>query len=87
MFRGFITALIFAAATAQAAGTERIPTAQLPDDAIPTHYALDLTIIPEQLTFTGKATIDVQLKAPTNIIWLHGRDLKVSLPQRRETAS
>ena len=77
MLRTLIATLLLSAATAHAAA-ERVPTGQLPDDVIPNHYALDLTVIPEQLTFTGKVAIDVQLKAPTATLWMHGRDLTVS---------
>lgn len=77
MLRTLIAALLLSAATAHAAA-ERVPTGQLPDDVIPKHYALDLTVIPEQMTFTGKVAIDVQFKGPTNSLWIHGRDLTVS---------
>ncbi len=79
MLRLFMATLFFAATAAQAA--ESYPSGQLPDDATPTHYAIDLTIVPDQDTFTGKVTIDIKLAKATDLIWLHGRDLTVSSVQ------
>ena len=73
-----ILMVLIALGAGRAAAAERYPSGQLPDDVIPTHYALDLSIDPNQETFGGKAVIDVTLKAPTAQIWMHGRDLKVS---------
>ena len=78
MLRSLVMALVLAAATAQAAGMGRAPTGPLPDDVRPTHYGIELTVIPEQMTFAGKVVIDVEFKAPTTGLWLHGRDLSVS---------
>ncbi len=76
MLRILVAVMMLGATSAVAA--ERYPSGQLPDDVVPTHYALDLTVVPDQETFGGKAVIDVALKAPTAQIWLHGRDLKVA---------
>ena len=68
--------VLVCAAGAHAA--EPYPKGQLSDDVVPSHYALDLTIDPAQLTFTGKVSIDVTLNKPTDLIWLHGRGLTVT---------
>ena len=54
------------------------PHGQLPATVTPTHYALDLKVVPNDPTFSGTVSIDVKLEKPTNLIWLHGRELKVS---------
>ncbi|MBY0511706.1 MAG: M1 family metallopeptidase [Rhodospirillaceae bacterium] len=61
-----------------AGAAENYPHGQLPDDIIPTHYALDLTVIPDQQGFSGKATIDVHVKGKSDVIWMHGLRLTVS---------
>jgi len=57
---------------------ERYPAGQLPEDVTPSHYSLEMTIVPDQERFSGKAVIDVRLAKPTDVIWLHGRGLDVS---------
>ena len=54
------------------------PKGQLPAGVAPTHYALELTILPDQQGFSGKAVIDVKLDQPTSVLWLHGREIRVS---------
>lgn len=58
--------------------SELVPEGALPDLAYPLYYTLDLTIDPNQETFTGHAKLDVELKQPSNGIWLHGQDLSVT---------
>ncbi|RMD88627.1 MAG: hypothetical protein D6807_05300, partial [Alphaproteobacteria bacterium] len=55
-----------------------MPTGQLGDAVVPTHYDLDLTILPEKENFSGKVAIDVEINRPSSVIWLHGMALKVS---------
>ena len=61
-----------------AAAEPSYPKGQLPAGVAPTHYALELTILPDQPDFSGKAVIDVKLDQPTSVLWLHGREIKVS---------
>lgn len=68
---------LLAAGTAFAAEPS-YPKGQLPAGVAPTHYALELTILPDQPGFSGKAVIDVKLDRPASEIWLHGREIKVS---------
>ncbi len=60
--------------TASAADT---PKGQLPDWVTPTHYALHLTVLPEDQRFSGVVSIDVKIAVDSNLIWLHGQDLAV----------
>ena len=55
-----------------------MPTGQLGDAVVPTHYDLDLTILPEKANFSGRVTIDVEINRPAPVIWLHGIGLDVS---------
>ena len=55
-----------------------IPLGQLSKDIEPTHYRLHLTIIPDQDTFSGTTSIDLQVNKAGKIIWLHGNQLQVS---------
>lgn len=54
------------------------PHGKLPDAATPKAYRLDLTVIPEKATFTGHAEIDIELKAKTASLFMHGRGLKIA---------
>ncbi|MDV6331723.1 M1 family metallopeptidase [Asticcacaulis sp. 201] len=54
------------------------PKGKLSDAARPLSYKLDLTIIPSKPRFSGHVEIDVNVKAETKSLYLHGRDLKVS---------
>lgn len=57
------------------------PLGKLPNDVTPTSYNLDLTINPDEETFSGTAAIRVELTRPRQTLWLHGRDLEVSAAQ------
>ena len=64
-------ALLLLGATAFA----ETPTLRLPDTVRPVRYRLDLTIVPQQDTFTGRIAIDLQVLKPTETIWLNARGL------------
>ena len=73
----WLVAAVVAIAAPSSHADEEIPRGRLPDDVVPQHYALTLTIDPRQTSFAGEADIEVQLKKPTQRIWLHGSGLKV----------
>ncbi len=54
---------------------DQIPTGRLPDLARPTMYWLDLTIDPDQESFTGTVKINIELDTATQHLWIHGRDI------------
>ncbi|QSQ20008.1 M1 family metallopeptidase [Pyxidicoccus parkwayensis] len=54
------------------------PALRLPDTVRPTHYALDLKLIPAEPTFSGAVAIDVEVREPVRQVWLHGQDLEVT---------
>lgn len=76
MFRILFVVLALVVQPVHAA--EKYPAGQLSRDAVPTHYALDLKIVPTEDRFSGKVTIDVTLKNPTATIWMHGKGLSVT---------
>jgi aminopeptidase N len=80
MRSSLIAALFAVAPSALMASTtpQPIPRGLLPDVARPLAYRLDLTLLPDQPRFSGHAEIDVQIKAPTSSLYLHGRDLKMA---------
>ncbi len=73
-----VVGLLAFARAALAADSTDYPQGQLPANVTPTHYALDLKIVPSDPTFSGTAVIDIKTGAPTSLIWLHGRDLNVT---------
>lgn len=61
----------------EAAALPPMPAGQLGDSVVPTHYRLDLTILPGEETFGGRVEIDVDIREPAPVIWLHGNRLNV----------
>ncbi len=59
-------------------GRTNIPSGQLAKTVIPTHYDLALTVFPDQERFQGRVAIDVEIREPTTLIWLHGYGLNVT---------
>src|SRR5713226_4584682 len=53
------------------------PQFLLPGTVQPKRYALELTILPSETSFHGLATIDLELKEKTSLLWLNGKDLSV----------
>ena len=51
---------------------------QLTRDVVPVGYTLELSVLPKEPRFFGRAQIVVQLKKPTQRVLLHGMDLRVS---------
>jgi alanyl aminopeptidase len=66
-----VTIAIAASATALA----QPPAFLLPGDVIPRKHSIDLTIDPAKDTFTGRASIDVEIPKPVRQIWLNAKDL------------
>ena len=57
------------------------PKLKLPAGVTPLAYQLDLTVIPERKTFSGRVRIDIRFDAATNGFWIHGRGLDVDKVQ------
>ena len=73
-----LLALLGTTALPTPADTDSAPAGRLPAGVAPTHYRLSLTIDPKAESFSGEASIRVNVKTPTRNIWLHGLGLKVS---------
>jgi alanyl aminopeptidase len=69
--------LALACASVFATTADPPPLETLPRWAVPESYALDLRIDPAQKGFSGKVAIKLQLKQPSDHVWLHGKELKV----------
>jgi len=55
------------------------PSLRLPDAVRPTRYSVELTIVPSEDSFRGSIDIELEVRMPTNIIWLNARYLTVEL--------
>ena len=55
-----------------------IPELQLPRDAVPVAYRLEVTLVPEQDRFEGRVEIDVIVARTLPLLYLHARGLDVS---------
>jgi len=55
-----------------------MPKGQLPTTVRPTHYTLDLQIVPEDSNFSGRVRIDLTFDVATDHLWIHGQDMTVS---------
>jgi cytosol alanyl aminopeptidase len=56
----------------------RSAAARLGNDVVPTLESIDLQIDPEQLDYSGRVTIEIDVKAPTNTITLHAEDMTIT---------
>jgi cytosol alanyl aminopeptidase len=56
---------------------QKPPRGRLPADIQPTHYDLQLRIVPEEDRFAGHANIRVKATKPRRVVWIHGRDMDV----------
>ena len=55
------------------------PKLRLPDDlAAPVRYRIELTVIPDQETFTGTLEVDLRFAKSTSLLWLNAEKLIVN---------
>ena len=54
------------------------PHFRLGDKVVPTHYALNLTIQPDEAGFSGSIDITLNVKEETPVIWLNAQELQVT---------
>jgi alanyl aminopeptidase len=63
---------------AEPRAAEQAPTLRLPKLATPQRYALDLTLVPSEDTFSGRIDIELDVLTPTPVLWLNkGPELTV----------
>jgi len=60
------------------AAAQDIPQGLLPDTAKPLAYRIDLTVVPDRERFSGHVEIDIDVKAATSALFLHGRELNMT---------
>lgn len=63
--------------TAARAAPPEPPALRLPDIATPTRYDVDLTLDPNEKSFTGTIRISLDVKKETGVIWLHAEGIRV----------
>lgn len=56
---------------------ETVPSGRLPVDVVPEHYHLRLEVLPDKEAFAGEVSIQVTLRRPRQVVWLHGLGLQV----------
>ena len=66
------------APTASSSSVEAPPLQRLPAWAVPRSYKLALRSDPDEAGYSGTVTIALDLKRPSDHLWLHGKSLKVS---------
>src|SRR3954453_10629035 len=59
------------------------PKLRLPSTVRPTHYALELRVVPAQPTFSGMVTIDLRVDQPTSLVWLNATGLTIESGELR----
>lgn len=68
----------FAIFATSAFAADEAPTLRLPDTVAPTSYQVKLNLDPGKETFSGHISINVDIKQPTQTIWLNGTQLQIS---------
>ncbi len=64
-------------ASAQAASTQNVPKGPLPRTVVPSLVKLELKLDPKQADFSGRTSIQAKVAEATDVIWMHGRGLKI----------
>jgi alanyl aminopeptidase len=75
-FAGFFIPLLVIPAALASPSLEP-PKLRLDGSAQPTHYAVDLTIVPDRDTFQGSVDIGVDVRTPADVIWLNAVNLEI----------
>jgi len=74
-----LTALAACCGAAFAAGTDAAPPlGHLPEWAQPESYKLAFKVDPKQEDYSGSTVIKLKLTQPSDFVWIHGKELKVS---------
>jgi len=67
------------AVRAQTSEAPAHPEFRLPGDVVsPLRYAVDLTVVPDQDTFTGAVDIQLNFKKSASALWLNAEKVKVN---------
>src|SRR5450755_287252 len=69
---------IFSHQAAWAGDSEpQAPQFRLPTTAVPSHYNVRLTIVPNEDRFSGSVDIDIKFSEPTSVLWLNAQALTI----------
>lgn len=71
------SALLFATGLAHAADAT-VPRGPLPRTVVPSLVKLELKLDPRQERFSGTTRIEAKVAEATDVIWMHGSDLKIA---------
>jgi cytosol alanyl aminopeptidase len=75
--KSLVPALLLFSWPVVAAPSVEPPKLRLDGSVQPLRYSVDLTVVPDRDTFHGSVDIDVDVKTPSQIIWLNGIGLTV----------
>ena len=53
------------------------PKLRLPDTVRPSHYAVDLTLVPDRDTFRGAVDIELDIRGTSSVLWLNATGITV----------
>ena len=59
-----------------------MPVGRLDTRVTPEHYRLELRVDPREDQFSGTTSIDLNIAEPVSHIWLHGKNLNVTVLQK-----
>ena len=57
---------------------EASPTLRLPESVSPLRQSIELTLDPNLETYSGTIEVEVEIRRPTNVLWLNATGLKVA---------
>ena len=65
------------ATIAMAAPSVDPPKLRLPDTVRPSHYAVDLTVVPDRDTFRGAVDIELDIRGSASVLWLNATGITI----------
>lgn len=74
----FTAAIAALLCLSHAQAADQVPVGRLPRTVVPDKVAVELKIDPAQTRFSGTVRMHVQVAEATRVVWMHGRDLKIS---------
>ena len=75
---GLMMAIVDVPARAETGEAPTPPKLRLPAEVVgPVHYAADLTVVPDQDTFSGAIDIQLNFKQSASVLWLNAEKVKV----------
>src|SRR5262245_38016027 len=72
-----ITTILFLLLPLVSIAAEKPPALQLPNDAKPTEYGVQLTIDPQKDNFSGVISINLEIAKQISTLWLNATEIKI----------